>query len=88
MVVPTRSPTRILAANAKDIDAAKKAGMSAALQDRLLLNDARVEAMARGLDDIVALPDPVVKVIWVIAVLVILLLLWRVVGSGLNLRLP
>ena len=49
----------ILAANAKDIDAAKKAGMSAALQDRLLLNDARVEAMARGLDDIVALPDPV-----------------------------
>jgi glutamate-5-semialdehyde dehydrogenase len=49
----------ILAANAKDIDAAKKAGMSAVLQDRLLLNDARVEAMARGLDDIVALPDPV-----------------------------
>jgi len=49
----------ILAANAKDIDAAKDAGMSAALQDRLLLNEARVEAMARGLDDIVALPDPV-----------------------------
>jgi len=49
----------ILAANAKDIDAAKKAGMSAALQDRLLLDDARVEAMARGLDDIVALADPV-----------------------------
>jgi glutamate-5-semialdehyde dehydrogenase len=49
----------ILAANAKDIDAAKKAGMSAALQDRLLLNDARVEAVARGLDDIVALADPV-----------------------------
>jgi len=49
----------ILAANAKDIDAAKKAGMSAALQDRLLLDDARVETMARGLDDIVALPDPV-----------------------------
>src|SRR5262245_63470405 len=49
----------ILAANAKDIDAAKAAGMTAALQDRLLLNDARVEAMAKGLDDIVALPDPV-----------------------------
>ena len=49
----------ILAANAKDIDAAKAAGMDAALQDRLLLNEARVEAMARGLDDIVALPDPV-----------------------------
>jgi glutamate-5-semialdehyde dehydrogenase len=33
--------------------------MSAALQDRLLLNEARIEAMARGLDEIAALPDPV-----------------------------
>lgn len=49
----------ILAANARDIDAAKAVGMSSALQDRLLLNDARVESMAKGLDDIVALPDPV-----------------------------
>jgi len=49
----------ILAANARDIEAAKAAGMSSALQDRLLLNDARIEAMAKGLDDIVALPDPV-----------------------------
>jgi glutamate-5-semialdehyde dehydrogenase len=49
----------ILAANARDIDAAKAAGMSNALQDRLLLNEARIEAMAKGLDDIVALPDPV-----------------------------
>ena len=49
----------ILAANARDIDAAQAAGMSSALQDRLLLNDARVEGMAKGLDDIVALPDPV-----------------------------
>ena len=49
----------ILAANARDIQAAKAAGMSTALQDRLLLDDARVEAMARGLDEIAALPDPV-----------------------------
>jgi glutamate-5-semialdehyde dehydrogenase len=49
----------ILAANARDIEAARKAGMSAALQDRLLLNEARIEAMAKGLDDIAALPDPV-----------------------------
>jgi glutamate-5-semialdehyde dehydrogenase len=49
----------ILAANARDIDAAKQAGMTSALQDRLLLNGARIEAMAKGLDDIVALPDPV-----------------------------
>lgn len=49
----------ILAANEKDIAAAKAAGMTAALQDRLLLTPARIEAMARGLDDIRALPDPV-----------------------------
>lgn len=49
----------ILAANARDIEAAKAAGMSSALQDRLLLNAARIESMAKGLDDIVALPDPV-----------------------------
>ena len=49
----------ILAANAKDIAAAQAAGMTAALQDRLLLTPARIEAMAKGLDDIRALPDPV-----------------------------
>jgi glutamate-5-semialdehyde dehydrogenase len=49
----------ILAANARDIEAAKAAGMSSARQDRLLLNDARIESMAKGLDDIAALPDPV-----------------------------
>jgi glutamate-5-semialdehyde dehydrogenase len=53
----------ILAANALDIEAAKKSGMSEALQDRLLLNAARVVAMAKGLDDIAALPDPVGAVI-------------------------
>ncbi|WP_170920895.1 glutamate-5-semialdehyde dehydrogenase [Enhydrobacter aerosaccus] len=51
--------TAILTANARDIEAAKAAGMTTALQDRLLLNEARIESMAKGLDDIVALPDPV-----------------------------
>lgn len=50
---------RILDANARDMEAARVAGMTGALQDRLLLNDARIDGMARGLDDIVALPDPV-----------------------------
>jgi glutamate-5-semialdehyde dehydrogenase len=49
----------ILAANARDLSAAKAAGMTSTLQDRLLLNEARIEAMAKGLDDIAALPDPV-----------------------------
>lgn len=53
----------ILSANALDIEAAKKAGMNEAMQDRLLLDPARVEAMAKGLDDIVALPDPVGAVV-------------------------
>jgi len=49
----------ILAANARDIEAAKASGLGSALQDRLLLNEARIEGMAKGLDDIVSLPDPV-----------------------------
>ncbi len=43
--------------------AAKAAGMSEALQDRLLLNAARIEGMATALDDIAALPDPVGSVV-------------------------
>ncbi len=49
----------ILAANAKDLDAGRTAGLSAALLDRLALDDKRVEAMAKGMEDIAALPDPV-----------------------------
>lgn len=54
---------QILAANARDMDAARAGGLNDAMLDRLLLNDARVEGMATGLDDIVALPDPVGQVI-------------------------
>jgi len=49
----------ILSANRQDVAAGNEAGLSAALVDRLALNEARLEAMARGLDEIVALPDPV-----------------------------
>ena len=49
----------ILAANAKDMTAAKQKGISSALLDRLALDDARIEAMARGLEEVSALPDPV-----------------------------
>jgi glutamate-5-semialdehyde dehydrogenase len=49
----------ILAANAEDMKAAEARGLSAALLDRLKLNDARVEAMAKGLEEIAAQPDPV-----------------------------
>ena len=45
----------ILAANAQDLAASTA---TAAFRDRLMLNQARVEAMARGLEDIALLPDP------------------------------
>jgi glutamate-5-semialdehyde dehydrogenase len=53
----------ILTANALDIAAARKSGMNDAMLDRLLLTDARVEGMARALDDIAALRDPVGTVV-------------------------
>jgi glutamate-5-semialdehyde dehydrogenase len=49
----------ILAANARDIDEAKGAGIAPALVDRLALDAKRLEAVARGLEDIAELPDPV-----------------------------
>ena len=48
----------ILAANARDVAAAKQAGLAPAMVDRLLLDAARVEAMARGLETVAAIPDP------------------------------
>jgi|CZKO01.1.fsa_nt_gi glutamate-5-semialdehyde dehydrogenase len=53
----------ILAANAEDLREAQAAGLGAAMLDRLQLDERRVEAMARGLEEIVALPDPVGAVI-------------------------
>jgi glutamate-5-semialdehyde dehydrogenase len=49
----------LLAANAKDMEAGERKGLSKALLDRLALDDGRIEAMARGLEDIVGLDDPV-----------------------------
>ena len=49
----------ILAANAKDLEAAHASGLSSALLDRLELTPDRVNAMADGLTQISALPDPV-----------------------------
>lgn len=49
----------ILAANAQDIAAAEKKGLSAALVDRLLLTPKRMEAMAQGVREVAALPDPI-----------------------------
>ncbi|MEN9528076.1 MAG: gamma-glutamyl phosphate reductase [Pseudomonadota bacterium] len=55
--------TQILAANAEDMQAAEEKNLSAAMLDRLRLDKARVEAMARGLEEIARLPDPVGRVL-------------------------
>jgi glutamate-5-semialdehyde dehydrogenase len=51
--------SEILAANAKDMNAAQKQGLRASLLDRLALDAVRVEAMAAGVEAVAALDDPV-----------------------------
>src|SRR5438067_5347920 len=53
----------ILDANARDLQAGREAGLSAALMDRLALDPGRVAAMAAGVRKIASLPDPVGEVI-------------------------
>jgi glutamate-5-semialdehyde dehydrogenase len=53
----------ILTANAGDLERARDLGIAGALVERLTLNDARIEAMARGVEEVAALPDPVGEVI-------------------------
>ena len=58
-----RGAREILAANLRDLSAARKAGVKGALLDRLMLNRGRVGEMARGLREVARLPDPVGQVI-------------------------
>ena len=53
----------ILKANAKDMEAARKSGLSQAMLDRLLLTDKRIADMAEGLRQIAALPDPIGEIL-------------------------
>jgi len=50
---------KILAANAEDMRSAASRNLSPALIDRLKLDAKRVEATAKGVADVAALPDPV-----------------------------
>jgi len=54
---------QLLEENNKDLEAAKSAGVSSSLLDRIALNPDRVRAMAKGLRDIGALPDPVHEIV-------------------------
>ncbi len=53
----------VLTANERDLAAGRESGMNAGLLDRLALTDERVAAMAQGLRDVAALPDPVGEVL-------------------------
>lgn len=54
---------RILEQNKEDLAAGEKAGLSAALLDRLKLTEQRLEEMAKGLEELTCLPDPVGEVL-------------------------
>ncbi|HRN85299.1 MAG TPA: glutamate-5-semialdehyde dehydrogenase [Hyphomicrobium sp.] len=54
-----RDTAGILEANARDVEAARAAGRPESFVDRLALTDARVDAIAKGLEEIAALADPV-----------------------------
>lgn len=58
-----RDSAVLIEANALDIAAAEKNGMSRAMIDRLTLTEARIEGMADGVEKVIALPDPVGQVI-------------------------
>lgn len=53
----------IVAANTKDMDAGVNSGLSAAMLDRLKLTPERIETLARAVEHIISLPDPVGEVI-------------------------
>lgn len=65
----------ILAANQEDIETARSKGTSDAMIDRLALDQARIEGIAGGLNQVAGLPDPVGEV-----------LRGRTLGNGLKLR--
>src|ERR1051326_1389674 len=58
-----REASAIKSANALDMETAARMGLSSAMLDRLKLDDKRVAAMARGLREVVTLPDPVGKLL-------------------------
>jgi len=50
-------------ANARDMETTAQLGLSAAMLDRLRLDDPRIDAIAKGLREIAALPDPVGRIL-------------------------
>ena len=53
---------KIIEANQKDLTAAKENGMSVSMQDRLMLNEDRINGIASAVDELIKLADPIGKV--------------------------
>ena len=57
-----RNTPLLMEENRRDLDAGEKKGLSAAMLDRLMLDEPRIKGMADGLMEVAALPDPVGEV--------------------------
>src|SRR6202050_428541 len=53
----------ISAANGRDLTEGRARGLAPAFLDRLALDESRIEGMARGVEDVAALPDPVGRIL-------------------------
>lgn len=58
-----KNKQRILEANSADIEEAEKTGIKKAFMDRLLLTNERIDDVAKGVLELIALPDPIGEVI-------------------------
>jgi glutamate-5-semialdehyde dehydrogenase len=58
-----KNSSELKEANALDMEVGAKLNLSAAMLDRLKLDDKRISAMAKGLREVAALPDPVGKIL-------------------------
>lgn len=58
-----KNADKIIEANKRDLENGEKNGMPKSMLDRLKLDESRIEGMARGIRDVVELPDPVGRVL-------------------------
>jgi glutamate-5-semialdehyde dehydrogenase len=58
----TRQTGLLMKENSKDVEKARQMGLSAAMIDRLTLNESAIEGIAKGLKEVACLPDPIGKV--------------------------
>ena len=54
----------IIEANKKDLVAAEQRGLTSAMTDRLALNSERIEGIAKGVENVMSLPDPTGRQLW------------------------